>query len=197
MESRFLTAWRFWDSIYYRFTRLQYVDVENGNLFRVVVKPYRGETIITSDGVRLERGDLYAKLHLYNVGVACLLRQHVMNKGLGTGLAGELAILKKIRSSFPALSSFISDHPRSSEIKALMGITFLNRGVEKLGFESKELSNPLISQLKAHLFKFILICCHPRGWTRLKEKSRPLVPKRVYISKDAFVHRFKAGGIYG
>lgn len=43
-----LTAWRLWDRIYYRLTRLKYVDKENRNLFRVVVKRYRGEPLVTS-----------------------------------------------------------------------------------------------------------------------------------------------------
>lgn len=39
----FLAAWQWVDKLYYWATRLQYVDRTHHNLFRVVVKPYRGK----------------------------------------------------------------------------------------------------------------------------------------------------------
>ena len=95
-SSGLLTAWRIWDQIYYHCTRLKYVDKENRNLFRVVVKRYGGEPLVTSDGVSLKKGDWYAKLHLHN----CLFAQMIREQSL-EGISLALFTVNSIRGSLP------------------------------------------------------------------------------------------------
>jgi hypothetical protein len=185
-SSGLLAAWRIWDQIYYRCTRLQYVDKENCNLFRVVVKRYSGEPLVTSDGVALKKGDWYAKLHLHNCLFAQLLREQSLN-----GISLALFTVNSIRGSLPALARYVANHPRSQDIHVLLGTTFLHRGAERLGFDVADMvcgHNYL--RYKSWLFKMILLNCHPDGWRRLQETGHQLVPKRVYISKEKFFKRY-------
>ncbi|OYD07733.1 YkoP family protein [Paludifilum halophilum] len=193
MAAGFLTAWRICDTLYYHVTRLQYVDHQNGNLFRVIVKTYRGEPLTTREGIRLKPGDLYAKLHLHNVQIAHLLRDFSPPEHWRMDFKGELAVLKSIRRSLPALASYLADHPRSGEIKMLLGTTFLHRGAEKLGFSTADLPGQWRIWLKTQLLKWILFHCHPCGWQRLQIKTNQLVPKRVFIPRVEFIQRYHTG----
>ncbi|EGK12931.1 hypothetical protein HMPREF9374_1226 [Desmospora sp. 8437] len=186
----FLAAWQWVDKLYYWATRLQYVDRTHHNLFRVVVKPYRGETLITRDGVRLEKGDWYAKLHLHNFRIAQLLMETRRNRGKRAEIGIELMILRQIRSSFPALAEFLENHPRSNQIRVLLGTTFLHPGSEHLGFDAREIPGVIRMRLKSFFLKWILVSCHPRGWRRPRNYKHPLIPKRVFISREEFNRRY-------
>ncbi|GGA35564.1 hypothetical protein GCM10007416_05510 [Kroppenstedtia guangzhouensis] len=186
----FLAVWQWVDKLYYWVTRLQYVDRNHHNLFRVVVKPYRGETLITRDGVRLKKGDWYAKLHLHNFRIAQLLTQTSRRKGRRAEIGIELMILRQIRSSFPALAEFLERHPHSNRIQVLLGTTFLHSGSEYLGFDAREIPGIIRMQLKAFFLKLILVSCHPQGWKRLRNYKHPLIPKRVFISREEFNRRY-------
>lgn len=187
MRRGLLSVWWIWDKLYYLCSRLQYVDKQNGNLFRVVIKRYRGEPIATSDGVILKKGDWYAKLHLHNYRLACILQ----------GVQGELQValtaLNGIRHSLPALADFLARHPRANEIQILMGTTFLHRGATRLGFDVQELSNPFRRWYKAQFFKVILMYCHPEGFKRLSRLQMQLIPNYVYISKGRLFQRYRVG----
>lgn len=193
MAAGMLTAWRIWDHVYYHLSRLQYVDRENGNLFRVVVKRYRGDPLITRDGVLLQQGDRYAKLHLHNCRIAHQLAEIAKENRSGGEMRWTLAVMNGIRRSLPSLARFVEEHPRSGEIKVLLGITFLHRGAERIGFDVADLPETLYARYKKWFFKFILFSCHPDGWNRLKYRGNHLIPKRVYISREQLLKQYQVG----
>ncbi len=187
MRNVILTFWRIWDTLYYRFSRLQYVDEENNNLFRVVIKRYHGASLTTSDGVVLKKGDWYVKLHLHNYKLACLLRESKGEMGIA------LTALNGIRHSLPALADFLARHPRGEEIQILMGTTFLHRGAVRLGFDVHTLTHPFTRWYKELLFKIIVMSCHPQGFNRLSRLQMQLKPNQVYISKGRLFERYGVG----
>lgn len=191
----FLAAWQWVDKLYYWATRLQYVDRTHHNLFRVVVKPYRGEVLMTRDGVQLKKGDWYAKLHLHNFRIAQLLLETRRHQGKRSEIGIELLILRQIRSSFPALAEFLENHPRGNQIQVLLGTTFLHSGSEHLGFATREIPGVIRMRLKSFFLKWILVSCHPQGWRRLRKYKHPLVPKRVFISREEFNRRYHSAGM--
>ncbi|PTM59358.1 YkoP family protein [Desmospora activa] len=183
--------WRVVDWIYFHISRLQYVDQENQNLFRVVIKRYRGESLTTRDGVKLHPGDRYAKLHLHNWRLAQLLRSARKNGGQSvTALRMELMVMRRIRQSLPALAMFINQHPHSEEIQVLAGTTFLFRGADHLGFDIADFNHPWKSKSKTMLLKLILLFCQPTQWKQLYSR-RGLVPKRVFISRHQLNRTYK------
>ncbi|SMO49439.1 YkoP family protein [Melghirimyces algeriensis] len=187
----FLTAWRWVDKIYYGITRLQYVDQSNQNLFRIVIKPYRGEPLKTRDGVWLKKGDWYAKLHLHNLRIAQLLRENTEHH---SGIRDELLIIREIRKSFPALTEYLEHHPHGKSVHVLLGTTFLYHGSKRLGFDVQELPSAFRAWMKSLFLQCILLCCHPQGWRRLQQQKDKWIPKRVFISKEQLNQRYKMRG---
>ncbi|GGE23221.1 hypothetical protein GCM10011571_26640 [Marinithermofilum abyssi] len=191
MSTGLLTAWGIWDRIYYRLSRLQYVDKQSGNLFRVVVKRYSGEPLPGIEGVLLKKGDLYAKLHLHNYRIARILEETVRKDPQSSETKWALIILNLVRQSVPALADYVARHPRVGEIQALVGTTFLHRGAERFGFQLADLPDSWYARFKTQFFKVIVYCCHPKGWQRLRLQGHHLTPKRVYISKEQLLQRYQ------
>jgi hypothetical protein len=184
MNGGLLTAWRFWDSIYYQLTRLQYVDKESGNIFRIVVLRYNGRPLETSDGKLIQDGDYIARLHIHNCKLAQLLRGIEDENRMG------LIVLREIRKSLPRLAQVLVHHPKYPEIKGLIGTTMLYRGAKPLGFDVADMERGFYQQFKTVFLKLMLFLFHPEGMIRLKRKPEYLVPKKVYISVDELMRRY-------
>ncbi|MDR6224951.1 YkoP family protein [Desmospora profundinema] len=182
-----MQLWRVLDWFYSHTSRLQYVDKEHHNLFRVVFKRYRGDPLTTQDGVRLLPGDRYAKLHLHNWRLAHLMRKEHMAQKTGRHPASavriELKVMNEIRRSLPTLASFIQHHAEAEDIQVLAGTTFIYRGANHLHFDIEDYTHPVKSRFKSLFLKLILLVCQPSEWKRLW-KRRDLVPKRVFISRN-------------
>lgn len=183
MNGGLLAAWRWWDAVYQRCTRLQYVE-KGENLFRVVLLKYHGDPLTTRDGVRIEPGDWILKLHLHNLMLAETLRKAPPGAQLG------IRVLREIRRSLPGLARYVASHPRRSEIKGLMGTTFLYRGAESLGFDVCDVPPTLYFRYKNYYLKGLLWLMHPEGYKRLAEKKNYLITRRVYMSTDELLRRY-------
>jgi hypothetical protein len=184
VNAGWLTAWKCWDSVYYQLTRLQYVDKESGNIFRIVVLTYEGQPILTSDGVLIEKGDTIARLHIHNCHLAHMLM------GVSNENRMVLIVLREIRKSLPRLAQVLMHHPRFPEIKGLIGTTMLHRGAKPLGFDVAEMEKGFYQRFKTVFLKFMLMLLHPEGLDRLKRKPEQLVPKKVYISAKELLRRY-------
>lgn len=184
MNGALLTAWHLWDTIYYSFSRLVYVDKQNHNIFRVVTKRYAGDTLRAGSQDVISTGDYYVKLHIHNYQLARCLR----------GLRGEmqlgLSALKEVRNSLPALARYVSEHPEADNIAGIVGTTFLYRGAEPLGFHIQDIDSPVFCWFKTAFFKLILSLCHPNGLKRVRYKADKLVAKRVFMSKKELLERY-------
>jgi len=176
--------WGIWDFIYQHVTRLEYVDKENGNIFRVVFCKYRGPDLKTNDKKVIKNGDPIVKLHIYNWKLAKII------SGTNNDTRIALKLLKTIRESLPELANYIERHPKGKKIKGLVGTTLLHRGVHKLGFDVEDVPNWTWFKIKNQYLKVLLMLMHPDGKKRLQLKNQELVVKRVYISKENFVLRY-------
>lgn len=64
-----LNLWGWIDPIYFRFTRLDYVENHLGKrtIMRVRLTKYKGREITLSDGTVIHKNDLLLKIHLHNI----------------------------------------------------------------------------------------------------------------------------------
>lgn len=184
MNAGLFEAWRIIDFIYQHVTRIEYVDKKNGNIFRVVFCKYRGPELITRDGTRIQHGDPIVKLHIHNWKLTKTLRGIKNEARLG------LMTLKIVRESLPELALYIEEHPKGNNIKAIIGTTFLHRGVNRLGFDVAEVPDTLKFKWKNKYLKFLLLMIHPNGLQRLKTRPEELTIKRVYMSKDQLLKQY-------
>lgn len=185
MNQALLTMWRIWDVIYFHCTRLKYVDKQNHNIFRVVVKKYRGKPLTVGEHTVVSPGDLYVKLHIYNFQLANDLRGVTGDTRLG------LHALREVRQSLPALARLIVEDPNEARIKAVIGTTILYRGARPLGFHIQSIESTTFRWFKTFFFRLILSLCHPAGISRIRSgSSDKLMAKHVFMSKEALLQRY-------
>ncbi|WP_232489962.1 hypothetical protein [Neobacillus cucumis] len=139
-----LWIWKLIDPLFYLCSRLHYIQEENKkkSIFRVRITKYKGKNIILSDGTLICRNDLLIKIHLHNVR---LLNEYIKIKN---DLNRARLIYKAVLRSMPSLARYVNTHPRETQIKGIIGITTINKGVVPLGFETFRPNNRLYRRVK-------------------------------------------------
>ncbi|WP_449536625.1 YkoP family protein [Ferdinandcohnia sp. Marseille-Q9671] len=167
-----ITIWTVLDPIYYFLTRLTYV-AEN-QVLRVRVTRYKGKPCILTDGTSINKNDLLIKIHLHNV---------ILLKSL-LGLHGETTkarqIYHQVKQSLPELAEYIYNHPKKQEIKGIIGITSLNKGSRRLGFETVSISNKAYLRFK----QLVFLPMHFMGMSTISMKTLKRPPMYLFMSKS-------------
>jgi hypothetical protein len=185
MRHYLLSAWTIFDPLYYRCTRLVYLqDTEAGkNIFRVRLTRYKGREILLADGTRIAKNDLLVKIHLHNV---CLLTELYPVK---SDVRKAKLIYHKVHDSLPGIEGYVSSHKRSNEIKGIIGITNLSTGSTRLGFEVFSITHPIYKWAKWFTFLPItLLAANQLSFKKLISKSQP---HYLLMSKDNLSRLYK------
>lgn len=183
-----LTLWSIIDPIYYLCTRLTYIDDRKElerNVFRVRLTRYKGTTTTLSDGTVIEKNDILIKIHLHNV-------QLINNvKHVKSDVRKALIVHRSVEKSLPQLAEFLKKHAKFTEIKGVIGITMLNRGSAKLGFDAVEIKNPLYKYFKC-------VALLPIHWLSVSSLSlqnfKKHTPCYLFMSKQTLLKNYAQTG---
>nr|WP_139184959.1 MULTISPECIES: hypothetical protein [Aneurinibacillus] len=99
-----------------------------------------------------------------------------------------LYVYHRVQSSLPELAHFIFKHPQRDNIKGIIGITMLSRGVSRLGFEVKDIQNRYYRNMKQLYMKPMFILCHPDKKGVFRQKNP--VPKFLLMSKEQIFNKY-------
>ena len=179
----FLSFWRYIDPIYFSLTRLQYPCSDQGNgIFRVRLTRYKGKNVMLSDGSEICKNDLLVKIHLHNIKVIkdCTHMKNELLKGK--------AVFKMVLDSMPQLASYIYNHPSEEKIKGIIGITLINRGYKRLGFECIRPESKLYKQFKKISQLFIYVLSHSTFSVKNIKKHHPVY---LMMSKEKLMEKYK------
>jgi hypothetical protein len=185
MRGYVLSIWNFFDPFYFFCTRLTFPPRTGteGNIFRVRLTKYKGREVILSDGTRIMKNDLLVKIHLHNVR---LLRELFEIK---SELRKAKILYRHVQESLPGIDHFIRNSSRSNEIKGIVGITHLNKGCERLGFEIFDISNAFYKWFKVFAFLPIEILSSANHSIRTSLKHQ--TPKYLFMSTIALNKLYK------
>jgi hypothetical protein len=179
-----LGLWRIGDQIYRRVRRFEYQDLQGKNVFRIRVRHYAGPELALPEGVRIRGGDWVGFLHFYN------LRLQELLQGVRSENRRVLLVMREVKNSLPELADFVRHHPHGERIKALIGVTLLNRGVEPLGFSVAEVPDTAWFRFRSWYMRWMMAFCHPDGKKRLTVRGQPLRLMQVMLSRDELLRRY-------
>lgn len=154
MKGYILSIWNWLDPYYYACSRLTYVSENGDNIFRIRLTKYKGRDIVLSDGTNIKKNDTLVKIHLHNVR---LLREI---KEVGSELKKAKIIYHQVQHSLPGVEAYIRKHFEPYNVKGIVGITSLNKGCERLGFEIVDILSPLYRWFKIISFLPIGLLSH-------------------------------------
>lgn len=177
-----LSAWSTLDPLYYSFTRLHYLKTkEQPTLFRVRLTRYKGREVVLSDGTMIKKNDVLVKIHLHNVQ---LLKELLT---VNNDLKKAMILYKRVKESLPHLASYVYQHKDIDEIKGIIGITLLNKGCTRLGFEIFTILSPTYYRFKQlALFPIYYISTTRRS---TKGKKAPS-PNYLFMSKKSLLKKY-------
>jgi hypothetical protein len=178
-----LSLWDIIDPVYYFFTRLTYIEKANEEpkcIFRVRLTKYKGRAVTLSDGTEINKNDLLVKIHLHNVR---LLREMYTVK---SDIQKALIIYKQIKRSMPLLAKYINEHEERHAIKGIIGITMLDKGCTRLGFEKKPIGNGFYKWFKL----FTVYPIYFLSTSQLSKLVKPSAPHYLFMSTDSLLHKY-------
>ncbi|WP_035100437.1 YkoP family protein [Aneurinibacillus terranovensis] len=178
----FTKIWSLLDWLYFYCSNLSYVNRQEKNIFRVKLITYRGKSLCLSNGAFIHPNDVLLKIHLHN----SLLMKEMVN--IKNDIKRAFYVYSRVETSLPGLAVFISRHPKKDIIRGVIGITLLSRGVSRLGFEVKDITNPYYKKLKQLYMKPMFILCYldkKKFW-----KNKNLIPKILVLSKEQLLNKY-------
>ncbi|MEK5520715.1 YkoP family protein [Heyndrickxia sp. FSL W8-0423] len=178
-----ISLWMFIDPFYHLIRRLKYIGfIQNKKaIFRVKLTKYKGKTFLLADGTEIKKNDCLLKIHLHNVRVL----KEVMS--ISHPVQRTRVIYKMVEQSMPLLAKFIESHQRKEEIKGIIGITMLNKGVKKLGFELMYPENRYYIHFKRLTQTPIFLISHS---TLSMKKIKNQRPTYLVMSKEKLFEKY-------
>lgn len=182
----FISAWSIVDPLYFCCTRLHYLEStkEQPAIFRVKLTRYKGHEIELEDGTYIKKNDLLVKIHLHNVR---LLKELSF---IDNDMKKTVVLLKKTKESLVDLAKYIRCHHSEEQIKGIMGVTMINKGYDKLGFEHFSISSQLYKWFKrlSHFPIYILsTTTRPKGWRKAPPPGYLFMSKATILKKYSIV----------
>ncbi|WP_404454295.1 YkoP family protein [Oceanobacillus kapialis] len=179
MKSYLMNVWTYLDPLYYKCTRLQYLqgESESNTILRVRLTRYKGGPITLQDGTKILKNDLLLKIHLHNVRMLKEL------EGVSSEVKRAVYIYHMVKRSLPSLAAYLSTHQKSSQIKGIIGITSLKTGASRLGFELAPIkSKYYVAYKKITLIPIQLVA----GKKRLNQE-----PVYLFMSKQHLLGEYR------
>lgn len=184
MRSYVLSIWNMLDPIYFSFTRLKTISYEgaDSNIFRIRLTKYKGRATVLSDGTTINKNDTLVKIHLHNVKILKEL------KDIKSELKKAKIIYRHVQKALPELEKYVRNSRHYSTIKGIVGITFLNKGCERLGFEVVNITNPIYKWFKWAAFLPIELLSNPNfSWCMIKSRK----PHYLFMSTGKLINMYR------
>ncbi|ANS75426.1 xylanase deacetylase [Paenibacillus yonginensis] len=181
---RFIVSlWLLWEKLFHVMFHLQTTDNEDP-MFHFRKIKYSGAPIELEGGGTLAKGDPVLELHFDN--------KKLFQLGSKAKSAVHLAIqlVRTTEKALPDLARYIQKHPELREVKALYGITMINRGPEQFGFTITDLPKGLFATSTTFYLKLLMSVIHPNGRERIKAHQEQMVPKILVIPTENLISRF-------
>ncbi|TYA12697.1 polysaccharide deacetylase family protein [Paenibacillus faecis] len=178
-----VSLWLLWEKVFHQLFHLQSTNEENP-LLHFRIRPYHGEPVEMNGGVKLKSGDRIMELHFDN--------KRLYEFGSRSKSPVQLAIkmVRGMEKELPKLADHIANHPDLHDVKALYGVSMINKGPEQFGFTVTDLPKGWFASSSRLYLKFLLRVIHPEGGARLKQSAEHLVPKLIVMPIDHLVSHY-------
>jgi hypothetical protein len=173
-----------WELLFHKAFRLEEIEPGTQHLFYIASRRYMGRPF-TVDGVEVKRGDRVIELHINNDMVENTLRAD------DNIVRAMVQLIRSARQSMPALVKAIQ-RDKYEKSQALYGITFIHRGIERFGMNTREIPDGLSKRLIRWHLKNVLRMLNPEGEHIISDHSHILEPKLVVASKYRMIELFSS-----
>lgn len=188
LKQLIVSFWLGYEKIFHLFFGMKTTNEEHP-VFHFRFRPYHGEAIQLDDGVTLHSNDQVMEIHFDNE------RLYEIGKKSRSSMQLAIHMIRDVERTLPELAEYIQRHDSlSREVKAIYGVSLLNRGPEQFGFTVRNLPKGLFSWMTTYYLRLLMRVMHPMGQRRLQKQSEQLVPRTIVMSTETLLKRY--GQIY-
>ncbi|MNO29956.1 Peptidoglycan-N-acetylglucosamine deacetylase [compost metagenome] len=188
---RFIVAlWLLWEKLFHFMFNLKTTNEEDP-IFHFRIRPYHGKAVAMDNGDELVSGDRILELHFDNK------KLFAIGSRSRTPVQLALQMIRGVEKTLPELASYIHNHPETHDVKAIYGVSMINRGPEQFGFTVTDLPKGWFATSSKMYLRFLLRVIHPSGNDRVKKSSHQLVPKLIVMSMDTLMDKYLKDGTHG
>jgi len=176
------SLWKSWENLFRKLARVKPLEENQTYLFHIAKRRYLGRAF-TVDGISVKRFDTIVELHMNNQLIERALQDPV------NVVVVAVQLLREAKRSLPVLADCVTG-PNYHHVQVLLGVTFMHRSVERLGFRTFPIANKSIRLITNWYLRFILSIVNPNAKKLLKSHATEFVPKIVAISKQKLIHEY-------
>ena len=177
-----LRVWPLWESIAHRLWPAIPARNTADSIMSFRPMVYRGQSIRLPDGTTIERGDRIAEVHLDNQRVVSTARKSYWR------------VQTVLREDLHAIAVW-SQTPEGENLKAILGVTMLGVGGDRLGFTRRQLPPTLYNRLNRFYMSGLLALYSVEGLERLQRGTTSNgYPEEIWMSRATLLERY--GGRY-
>jgi peptidoglycan-N-acetylglucosamine deacetylase len=172
-----------WSIVEWAFARVLRIVPVN-QIFRISPITWRfGDRVDAESGKLIVRDGAKAMdIHFQNDTLMA-----ISNEGDNKAL---VRALKLTRNGLKDLARLVEHHPQYQDVEVFCAVTLMNKGIEMLGFHVEELPSSTQRRLIESYLRFLMGMYHPEGFARLREGTRSLTLKLVWMTKDEVIQRY-------
>ncbi len=177
-----LALWRAFEYMFARISGVHPVSQAEEMLFLVAKRTYFSQPF-TVQGISVHRGDKVIELHINNELVMKVLQEE------SSLVAATVKLLIIAKHSLPALAAYLSADTFVDR-QVLYGITFIHRGISRLGFETLPMPDGWFRRFTTWHLKRLYRIVNPNATAAMAHRQTDFVPKIVAISKQELFRRY-------
>jgi hypothetical protein len=178
--------WVLWEAMFKLVARVRPLREEEQHLFFIGTRRFMGRTM-TVDSVVLRRFDPIIELHMNNEMLMQILQE---SQGV---IAIGVRLLKEARRALPVLAEKVVLR-KYDRAQVVLGITFIHRGVTKLGFNTFPVTNKPLRILTTWYLKKVFRMVNPHANELLHAHANVFVPKIIAMSKRRLISEHASVG---
>lgn len=185
-----IKLWLGWETVFHKVMKLKAVKVkeEEASMLHYRLITYKGAELMMQQDV-LCNGDLVAELHFDNKRLSEIA---FTSKN---PLVVAVKTIREVERALPKLASMLAAERRAKHIKAIQGITMINRGADKLGFSIHSLPDGFFkksTEMYLNILMKVLTPAHKNN-AQLNEPARKTTieePKMLIMSTNYLYEHF-------
>lgn len=180
------SIWMMWEETFALLTHFRGASTSDFGICKVMLKKHRGQAIICRDSTIIQKGEWIGELHLDNKRILKLIKSEGSDRTA-------LQMARMLRTSMKQINEAFETQSEYSQVKALMGITLLHRGLTHgLGFEQQQMKSGIFTSITTVYLRLLLSAMHPEGRKRIDRRTEQLVPMLLVHSRDSLKHCFSS-----
>lgn len=177
-----VALWRAFEYMFAKVSGVRPVDASEDAMFKIAKRTYLGRGF-DIQGVPVRRGDKVIELHVNNEFVMKLVREEHSVVAVGVKL------LVQTKNSLPVVASYLTSEEFNGR-DVLYGISFMHRGIARLGFETFPLPDSWFRRLTTWHLKRLYRIVNPDATAAMSSRQSDFVPKIVAMSKQELFRRY-------